>query len=49
MSTSAQDTTGNMTSSNITQGAIVENMTDVGKITSQVGGGDDGTGDYGGQ
>ena len=48
VSTSAQNTTGNMTSSNTTQGASVENMTDVGKITSQVGGGDDGSGDDGG-
>jgi hypothetical protein len=41
VSTSAQNMTGNMTSSNTTQGASVENMTDVGK-TSNVEGGDDG-------
>ena len=39
VSTSAQNTTGNMTSSKTTQGASVENMTDVGKISSLEGGG----------
>lgn len=39
VSTSAQNTTGNMTSSKPTQGASVENMTDVGKISSLEGGG----------
>jgi hypothetical protein len=39
LSTSAQNTNGNMTSSNTTQGASVENMTDVGKISSLEGGG----------
>lgn len=39
VSPSAQNTTGNMTSSNTTQGASLENMTYVGKISSLEGGG----------
>jgi hypothetical protein len=38
VSTSARNMTGNMTSSNTTQGASVENMTDADKISSEKGG-----------
>jgi hypothetical protein len=52
MSTSAQNMTDNMTSSNTTQGAAFENMTGVGGISSLEGGGGgggSGSGDDGGE